>query len=75
MITSAPQLPEINSHSPKIPKTPWGPHLPVFGTETIRSGKRAIDIWGTLELLYFVKKMSEHRYDIRESESCVNPIP
>ena len=32
----------------------------------------SIDISDTL---YFVKKMSEHRYDIRISESCVDPNP
>ena len=49
--------------------------LSVFGTETISSDKRTIDISDTLQLLYFVKKMSEYRYDIRVSESCVDPNP
>ena len=49
-------------------------HLSVFGTETISSDKRSIDISDTLLLLYFVKKMSELRYDIRLSESCVDPL-
>ena len=49
--------------------------LSAFGTEKISSDKRTIDISGTLQLLYFVKKMSEHRYDIRVSESCVDPNP
>ena len=35
----------------------------------------SIDILDTLQLLYFVKQMSEHRYDIRISESCVDPNP
>ena len=35
----------------------------------------SIDILDTRLLLYFVKKMSEHRYDIRISESCVDPNP
>ena len=35
----------------------------------------SIDISDTLKLLYFVKKISEHRYDIRISESCVDPNP
>ena len=50
-------------------------HLSVFGTETISSDKRPIDISDTLQLLYFVKKMSEYRYDIRVSESCVGSNP
>ena len=29
----------------------------------------------TLKLLNFVKKIPEHRYDIRISESCVDPNP
>ena len=33
----------------------------------------SIDISDTLQLLYLVKNMSEHRYDIRISESCVDP--
>ena len=33
----------------------------------------SIDISDTLQLLYFVKQMSEHRYYIRISESCVGP--
>ena len=35
----------------------------------------SIYIFDTLELLYYVKKMSEHRYDIIMSESCVDPNP
>ena len=35
----------------------------------------SIDISDTLKLLYIVKKMSEHRYDIRISESCIDPNP
>ena len=35
----------------------------------------SIDISDTLDLLYFFKKMSEHRYDIRILESCVDPNP
>ena len=35
----------------------------------------SIDISDTLKLLYFVKKMSEHRYDIRILENCVDPNP
>ena len=35
----------------------------------------SIAISDTLKLLYFVKKMSEHRYDIRIAESCVDPNP
>ena len=35
----------------------------------------SIDISNTLKLLYFVKKISEHLYDIRISESCVDPNP
>ena len=35
----------------------------------------SIDISDTIYLLYFVKKMSEHRYDIRITESCVDPNP
>ena len=50
-------------------------HLSFFVTETISYDKRSIDISDTLELLYFAKKMSEHRYDIRISESCVDPNP
>ena len=34
-----------------------------------------IDFSETLLLLYFVKKMSEHIYKIRISESCVDPNP
>ena len=37
--------------------------------------KWSIDISDTLKLLYFAKKMSEHRYDIRKSESYVDPNP
>ena len=45
-------------------------HLSVFnGTETIRSDKRSIDISNTPYLLYFVKKVSEHLYGIRVSET------
>ena len=33
----------------------------------------SIDISDTLLLLYFVKKMSEHRYDIRILETCDDP--
>ena len=50
-------------------------HLSVFSTETISSDKMSIDILDTLQLLYFEKQMSEHRYDIRISESCVDPNP
>ena len=50
-------------------------HLPVFSAETISSDKMSKDISDTLLLLYFVKKMSEHRYDIRIFESCVDPNP
>ena len=50
-------------------------HLSVFSAETISSDKMSIDISDTLYLLYFVKKMSEHRYDIKTSESCVDPNP
>ena len=35
----------------------------------------SIDISDTLSLLYFVNKMSEHRYGIRISESCIDPNP
>ena len=35
----------------------------------------SIDISDTLKLLYFVKKISKHRCDIRISESCVDPNP
>ena len=42
---------------------------------TISSDKMSIDISDTLKLLYFVKKMSEHRYDIRILESCDDPNP
>ena len=35
----------------------------------------SIDTSNTLKLLYFVKKISEHRFDIRISESCVDPSP
>ena len=35
----------------------------------------SIDTSNTLKLFYFVKKISEHRYDIRISESCVDPSP
>ena len=35
----------------------------------------SIDISDTLKLLYFVKEISEHHYDIRLSESCVYPNP
>ena len=48
-------------------------HLSVFSAETTSSDKMSIDISDTLEILYFVKKMSEHRYDIRIWESCVDP--
>ena len=48
-------------------------HLSVFSAETISSEKMSIDISDTLKLLYFVKKMSERRYDIRLLESCVDP--
>ena len=34
-----------------------------------------IDISDTLSLLYFVKKMLEHQYDVRISEKCVDPNP
>ena len=37
--------------------------------------KGSIDISDTLKLLYFAKKMSTHRYDIRISESYVDPNP
>ena len=37
--------------------------------------KGPIDISDPLRLLYFAKKMSEHRYDIRISESYVDPNP
>ena len=50
-------------------------HLSVFGTEMISSDKRSIDISDTLWLRYFVNKMLEHRYDIRISESYVDPNP
>ena len=50
-------------------------HLFVLGTETISSDKRTIYISDAFLLLYFVKKMSEHRYDIRVSESCVDLNP
>ena len=33
----------------------------------------SIEISDTLKLLYFVKKISERRCDIRISESCVDP--
>ena len=48
-------------------------HLSVFSAETSSSDMMSIDIFDTLQLLYFVKKMLEHRYDIRISESCVDP--
>ena len=35
----------------------------------------SIDISDTLLLLYFVRNMLEHRYDIRMWESCVDPNP
>ena len=35
IITSAPQLPEKNSHSPQIPKTPGGPIVSFTGIETV----------------------------------------
>ena len=47
-------------------------HLSVFSAETISSDKMSKDISDTLKLLYFVKKMSEHRYDLRILESCVD---
>ena len=47
----------------------------MFSAETISSDKMSIDISDTLLLLYFVKKMSEHRHDKRISESCVDPNP
>ena len=47
-------------------------HLSVFSAETISSDKMSIDISDTH---YLVKNMSEHRYDIRISESCVDPNP
>ena len=50
-------------------------HLSVFSAETISSDKMSIYISDTLELLYFVKQMSEYRYDIRISESCADPNP
>ena len=50
-------------------------HLSVFNAETISSDLMSIYIPDTLKLLYFVKKMTEHRYDIRISESCVDPNP
>ena len=37
-------------------------HLSIFSAQTISSDKMSIDISDTLELLNFVKKMSEHRY-------------
>ena len=37
--------------------------------------KMSIDILDTFELLYLVKKMSEHRYDIKISKRCVDPNP
>ena len=50
------------------------PDLPVsvFGTEVFSSDLRSIDILVTLQLLYFVKKMSEHQYDIRVAEKSVD---
>ena len=48
-------------------------HLSVFIAETISSDKMSIDISDTL--LNSVKKMSEHQYDIRISESCIDPNP
>ena len=50
-------------------------HVSVLGTKTISSDKETMDISDTLLLLYFVKIVSEHRYDIRVSESCVDPNP
>ena len=47
----------------------------VFSAETISSDKMPIDISDTLLLIYFVKKMSEHRYGIKSSENCVDPNP
>ena len=35
----------------------------------------SIDISDTFLLLYFVKKLSEHLYDIKISERCVDPNP
>ena len=35
----------------------------------------SIDISNTLKLLYFVKKISEHQYDMRILESCVDLNP
>ena len=50
-------------------------HLSIYSHETISSDKMSTDISDTLLLLYFVKKMLEYRYDIRISESCVDPNP
>ena len=47
----------------------------LFSAETISSDKMSIDISDTLLLLYFVKKLSEHQYDIRISKICVDPNP
>ena len=44
-------------------------HLSVFGTKTISSDKRTIDISDTLKSLYFVKKMGKHGYDMIVFES------
>ena len=37
--------------------------------------KGSIDISDTFKLLYFAKRMSEHRYDLSISESYVDPNP
>ena len=50
-------------------------HLSVFSAETISSDKMSIYILATLEIPYFVKQMSEYRYDIRISEICADPNP
>ena len=47
----------------------------LLSAETISSDKMTKDISETLLLLHFVNKMSEHRYDIRISESCADPNP
>ena len=47
-----------------------GLHLSVFGPKTISSDKGQYIFW-----THFNKKMSEHRYDIRVSESYADPNP
>ena len=50
-------------------------HLSVFGTKTVRSDKKTIDISNTLKSLYFVKKIGKHGYDMIVFESRNDPNP